>query len=273
MSTATKHQGHLARSSVLFLSGVIGVSFVGYLIGIRPANFDPEPAVAAFGETDISVGYSEQDGSTIPAASYLEVRRTETGPTSLWKPTLDQIPQPEIDLFAEIKPTEEEKQQSTLVRASRRAFNGAPPVIPHAVERTDDAACYACHGKGMRIENKIANQMSHGFPANCTQCHAPPAPEPFRDLDASVQNAFVGMPAPSKGERAFPGAPPTIPHSTWMRQTCLSCHGNGVGWSGLQSTHPWRVSCQQCHAPSARLNQGIVSDEIEFLPAIERSTE
>jgi cytochrome c-type protein NapB len=38
---------------------------------------------------------------------------------------------------------------STQIRASRRAFNGAPPVIPHAVENTSDAACYACHGQGM----------------------------------------------------------------------------------------------------------------------------
>ena len=206
------------------------------------------------------------DANEMAAVSYSEMRRSETGPTSRWKPKLSDIPQPEFDLFAEVKPDPQDKQQSTLIRASRRAFNGAPPIIPHAIERTDDAACYACHGKGLRIGDRVANPMSHGFLANCTQCHAPPPPKPFATVDQTVANSFVGLPAPLQGERAFAGAPPTIPHSTWMRGSCLSCHGRGSGWVGLESTHPWRINCQQCHAPSAELDQAPSSDPIGLLP-------
>ncbi|NND95800.1 MAG: diheme cytochrome c precursor [Pirellulaceae bacterium] len=272
MNDPTQNPVILRKTSVVFLSGIIAVSFVGYFVGI----FDGTPGLDAtpagrslLASTTPTHPPSTGQASVLPATSYSAMRRRENGPTSRWKPTLDQIPQPKFDLFAEIKPSEQQKQASTLTRAARRAYNGAPPVIPHLVERTADAACYACHGKGMRIGDKVANQMSHGFLANCTQCHAPPPPKPFDDAMVSVQNSFVGLPAPTKGERAYPGAPPTIPHSTWMRQTCLSCHGNEAGWAGLQSTHPWRINCQQCHAPSARLDQAVVPSEIGFLPPID----
>jgi cytochrome c-type protein NapB len=265
MSTTPERQSSSARSTAVFLSGVIGVAMVGYLVGINDGapREDAEPlALRTHRISESASGTS----AVLPATRYSEMRRAETGPTSHWKPTLDQIPQPAYDLFAEIKPSQEEKLKSTRTRASRRAFNGAPPIIPHAVERTSDAACYACHGQGMRIEDRVANRMSHGFLANCLQCHAPPPPTPFANVDAAVDNTFVGLPAPMQGERAFPGAPPTIPHSTWMRDQCLACHGNKAGWSGLESTHPWRTSCQQCHAPSAKLNQAVTADPVGFLP-------
>ena len=259
-------RGVAGRTSVLFLCGVIGVAVVGYFVGINdgvPRESDQLGVDRLASDPARSLTPST---STILAVNYANMRRRETGPTSQWKPSLDKIPQPKVDLFAEIKPTEAEKQQSTLTRASRRAYNGAPPVIPHSVENTTDSACYACHGNGMQIDGRVANRMSHEFLANCKQCHALPPPSPFTEVDASVENSFVGLPAPMKGERAYPGAPPTIPHSTWMRSQCLACHGNESGWKGLQSTHPWRINCKQCHAPSAKLNQVLISDEVGFLP-------
>ncbi len=278
MNDSARQQGMAGRSTALFFSAVIGVAIVGYFVGINDGV--PRQDVAPVADTLLKAHSSTESPpepsaktAVIPAVSYAEMRRAETGPTSRWKPTLDQIPQPQYDLFAEIKPSATDKQQSTLTRASRRAFNGAPPVIPHAVERTADAACYACHGQGMRIGDRIANRMSHGFLANCTQCHAPPPPIPFSDVDLAVDNSFQGLPAPLTGERAFPGAPPTIPHSTWMREKCLACHGNAAGWAGLESTHPWRINCTQCHAPSAQLDQAIVSTQIGFLPALDLAEE
>jgi nitrate reductase (cytochrome), electron transfer subunit len=61
------------------------------------------------------------------------------------------------------------------------------------------------------------------------------------------------------GERAGPGAPPTVPHATTMRERCSSCHGV-AGALGMRSTHPWRESCTQCHAPSAVLDQRAPAD-------------
>lgn len=260
-------EGFAGRSTAIFLSGVIGVAAVGYFVGINDGvpREDYAPMVTSNTEAAESDS-SSADTALIPAVTYAEMRRGSSGPTSGWNPTLETVVQPKFDLFAEIKPSEADKRKSTLIRASRRAFNGAPPIIPHAIERTDDSACYACHGQGMRIGDRIANRMSHGFLANCTQCHSPPPPKPFASLDAEVENTFVGLPAPLKGERAFEGAPPTIPHSRWMRQECLACHGNKAGWAGLQATHPWRINCTQCHAPSATLDQAVVQAQIGFLP-------
>lgn len=267
---------HLAgRTTAAILSGIMGVAAVGYFVGINDGvpREDRLPVAAAWSQrATVETRPTHASTTAVPAANYAEMRRSETGPTSRWRSKLDQIPQPQFDLFAEIKPNENDKKQSTLTRASRRAFNGAPPVIPHAVQNTSDAACYACHGQGMRIGDRVANRMSHAFLANCTQCHASPAPKPFQQIDASVNNSFVGLPAPLEGERAFPGAPPTIPHSTWMREQCLACHGNQAGWAGLEATHPWRVNCTQCHAPSALLEQAVVADSIRFVspPVIEK---
>lgn len=254
------------RSMAALLSGIIGIAAAGYFVGINDGvpREDELSGAANWSHGDVPAT-DPASTSVVPATNYSEMRRTETGPTSRWESKLAQIPQPQFDLFAEIKPSEEQKERSTLTRASRRAFNGAPPVIPHAVEHTGDAACYACHGQGMRIGDRVANRMSHRFLANCTQCHAAGPPKPFLDVDSTVETSFVGLPAPLRGERAFPGAPPTIPHSTWMREQCLACHGNQAGWAGLESTHPWRINCTQCHAPSAQLEQAVAMREPEFV--------
>jgi cytochrome c-type protein NapB len=272
MNAPTDQRNVTGRLSMVLLIGVIGVAIVGYFVGINDGV--PNAVSGAWADAGLASqttlnpsedAVHDAANGTVPAVSYSEMRRRQSGPTSQWQQSLDQIPQPKYDLFAEIKPSESDKLASTKTRASRRAFNGAPPVIPHSVENTTDAACYACHGKGMRIADRVANQMSHEFLANCTQCHAPPPPSVFGNVDTTVANTFVGLPAPTKGERAYPGAPPTIPHSTWMRQTCLACHGNEAGWAGLQSTHPWRINCTQCHGSSATLEQA-VSGRNDFLP-------
>ena len=56
------------------------------------------------------------------------------------------------------------------------------------------------------------------------------------------------------GNRAWSIAPPEIPHRTFMQERCESCHGVN-GRDAIRSTHPWRQSCEQCHAPSAEFDQ------------------
>ena len=139
----------------------------------------------------------------------------------------------------------------------------------NAVERTDDAACYACHAQGARVGQHVANRMSHRPLVHCLQCHAAPPPKPFAHVDFAVANSFTGLPTPAFGERAFPGAPPVVPHSTWMRERCLSCHGGVAGWAGLEVTHRWRANCRQCHASSAKLEQAVVARTIDLVPAFD----
>jgi nitrate reductase (cytochrome), electron transfer subunit len=247
------------RSGVLALSAVIGLALIGFLVGINqgvPRHEAGAPGIETHPPASL-------DGDVRPAISYAELRQTPMGPTAAWKRSLEEMLQPLGDSDTEIsgetvRPDPEAKLASLRQRSETRAYNGAPPVIPHAVDQMSDAACYACHGQGMRIGERVARPMSHGFLSNCTQCHAPPPPAVLSETEP-VENEFVGLAAPVAGERAWPGAPPTIPHSTWMRENCLACHGTH-GWEGMETTHPWRSACQQCHAPSAHLEQGIVGD-------------
>lgn len=317
------------RSTALLLTAVVGIAVVGFFAGIddgvpqetygrktaQPRDVSAADAAFVAGSAKVmpAASYSEMRRSesavtsrweateeyeqpatrsldvpppvdvsivvstsvAVPAANYSEMRIADTGPTSRWKPSLERIHsgteyQRCITCHnphsAEIAPSPTDKIMSLSTRTARRAFNGAPPVIPHAVEQTDDAACYACHGEGARVGQRTANRMSHGLLVNCMQCHAAPPPKPFAHLDTEAANTFVGLSTPTSGERAFPGSPPVIPHSTWMREICLSCHGV-AGWPGLEVTHRWRTNCRQCHASSAQLEQAVVADAVGFGPS------
>ncbi|MCA9135769.1 MAG: hypothetical protein KDB00_03395 [Planctomycetales bacterium] len=288
MNRVGSHLPH--RTVAVIACGVIGLAIVGLIVGVNNGvpRHDDEPAATALLDEATADGLSSDvqrvdhaantprpasslvashTETVIPAASYAEMRRLETGPTSQWKPSLEQL-HLESDFqrcitchnphTAEITPNPTDKLRSLATRASRRAFNGAPPVIPHAIEQTNDAACYACHGHGAKIGERVANRMSHGFLVNCLQCHGAPPPTPFADVNTAVSSSFVGLPAPVSAPRAFPDAPPVVPHSTWMREQCLSCHGGA--WPGLEVTHRWRANCQQCHALSASSEQGVTVD-------------
>lgn len=142
---------------------------------------------------------------------------------------------------------------AVAARASRRAYDGAPPTIPHSIDQLGAPACLACHDHGMRVFDKTAPPIGHQAYASCLQCHAM-ADSPFiarTPLAQSVseESDFVGLTSAGKGPRALPGAPPQIPHRSFMRERCASCHG--VWALGIASSHPYRQSCTQCHAPSS----------------------
>ena len=148
-----------------------------------------------------------------------------------------------IDLPARLAALEE--------RVEFRAYFGAPPVIPHEIEQLDsEADCMTCHADEVGQGNP---QVPHARLVSCTQCHVLQENELFVEIDGAG-NSFSGLQEPAGGSRAWPGAPPMIPHSTLMRNRCLSCHGL-EDHVGLRSSHPERLSCRQCHAPSAKLNQ------------------
>jgi cytochrome c-type protein NapB len=268
--------------AVVLFAAIIGVAVVGFFVGINagvPREDYREHAVHSIdvlGRDDVFAEHAEapaNPSSAIPAASYSEMRRAESAATNRAMPSLEQM-HSDADFqrcvschnphTAAVGPNQKDKLLSLATRASRRAYNGAPPVIPHAIERTNDAACYACHGDGARIDQRVANRMSHGPLANCLQCHATSAPQPFAQHEVVAENSFVGLPAPAFAERAYDGAPPLIPHSTWMRERCLSCHGGIAGWPGLEVTHRWRTNCLQCHATSAKFEQAIATSSESF---------
>lgn len=276
-----------SRLTTIFLAAVVAVAVIGFFVGLAdgvpaPKGLHSHGLLDEIGHHPIEIGRVAQTGDksqplvvpaankVIPAIRYAAIAQTAMGPTAAFKAAVVELPKSNYDLFAEIHPSAADKEASSKLRASRRAFNGAPPAIPHAIENTNDAACYACHAAGAQIAGLKASVMSHQFLANCTQCHASPPPAPFQSVDSRVDTSFVGLPAPKSGERAFPGAPPTIPHSQWMREKCTACHGGPNGWAGMESTHPWRSNCTQCHAPSAKLDQAIpVDGAVPMLPPLE----
>lgn len=132
-------------------------------------------------------------------------------------------------------------------RAERRAFEGAPPVIPHPIASRDYPSCLACHRDGMRVFGRTAPPVSHPEYTSCVQCHAPTqGPMEGRVPELAQGNVFQGYADATPGPRAWDGAPPVMPHDDRMRERCSSCHGD-FG-QGLRTSHPERGNCLQCHA-------------------------
>lgn len=135
-----------------------------------------------------------------------------------------------------------------VVRQARRAFTGAPPVIPHA---RFGAACISCHTRdGIAVEGVgFAPASPHGATpgmseaSRCQQCHVfVTRPDEFRP------SRFAGVePGSPRGSRAHPGAPPVMPHPLFMRESCLACHSGPGAREEIRTTHPERARCLQCH--------------------------
>jgi nitrate reductase (cytochrome), electron transfer subunit len=245
-----------------FIVGAVLVtaSVSGYFMGLRQtgsqismtrtislATPDPERrAIMESNNVPVAVGYAKQDW-------------LRDGPNANWSNHLAKLVQATFDPTTFTNVTEAERAQAIGERAARRAFDGAPPVVPHPIVQDSAASCLACHGPGLVIKDKVASKMSHAEYASCTQCHVPAGGPEIPNvqselLAALAENDFNGLAASQKGTRAWAQAPPTVPHSTLMRTDCMSCHGP-QGLFGLRTPHPDRQSCLQCHVPNAERDQ------------------
>ncbi|MCA9270383.1 MAG: hypothetical protein KDA41_18000 [Planctomycetales bacterium] len=153
------------------------------------------------------------------------------------------------------QPPQAAAPQATLTasseRAARRAYDGAPPVIPHA---RLGASCVECHtqtGKavperGFAPANPHAATAGLGAAASCLQCHL------FKNDDGLfAENDFQGQAQVFVGgERLYPHAPPVMPHRAFMRENCNACHSGPSARPEIRCSHPDRVNCRQCHVES-----------------------
>jgi nitrate reductase (cytochrome), electron transfer subunit len=130
-----------------------------------------------------------------------------------------------------------------------RAYPGAPPRIPHPVtsEQHDlGKQCMSCHRFGGYAPTlaALASKTPHPELVHCRQCHVPGNE---REL---FTNNFFQKPAPPKtGNALLVGGPPPIPHSLQMRENCVGCHNSPGGLISIQTSHPERLNCRQCHVP------------------------
>ena len=134
------------------------------------------------------------------------------------------------------------------VRAERRAFDGAPPVVPH---EPFSSPCVECHDReGMAVEDvgfapPSPHEITAGLSAtsHCRQCHV------FQRADGVfAANSFEGLRQDlRRGRRLSPLAPPVMPHPRFMRERCLACHGGPAAREVIRTDHPERPRCEQCH--------------------------
>ena len=235
-----------ARGRVLALiaTASIAVALIGFLTGTNPEEYEPVTAPAPAPRAPA--------GDVPPARSHAELERTPWGEgaeASGWLASRQVAAE-----AAAGDEAEGDLEAAAADRAKRRAFAGAPPVIPHPVRAGGAAECVACHADGFALGGRRASIIPHARFASCTQCHAAAAPFTVLPANAaaSVGNRFAGLRSPGNGVAAYEGAPPAVPHPTWMRDQCGSCHGPG-GRAGLQTPHPERRSCLQCHPTGADL--------------------
>jgi cytochrome c-type protein NapB len=228
-------------ATTFFLAVVAGLAMIGFFVGTDPTDYAPEPA---------------QDQATavagVPEApTYARLRDHPRQSPNGFDDDL-------VALAAVGYAPGGTREQALAARSARRAYDGAPPTIPHPIRQDAAPECLACHQDGMTLRGHTATPMSHDSLTSCTQCHvvaAAPMPGDVGLGDPrAVSNSFTGMMSPVHGPRAWSIAPPQVPHRTWMRERCESCHGLN-GRSGMQTPHPQRDNCEQCHAAPAVLDQ------------------
>ena len=139
---------------------------------------------------------------------------------------------------------------AAAARALRRAYDGAPPVIPH---ENMGMGCMNCHTeRGMSLPDvgfapPMPHEITTGLSAmsNCTQCHV------FRETEEVFRgNGFEGLLQDLRaGRQAHALAPPVMPHPVFMRENCSACHTGPAAREEIRCDHPERVRCAQCHVP------------------------
>ncbi len=249
----------IARPTHLVLTGVIAISFVGFFVGIHTSAQSDGPLASVLRQAGQAPPAHTTSPDVVPSMTYAQMRENRLGPNAGFHSELSSLRPPGNDPSAWMGQDPQAKLASLAQRAERRAFNGAPPIIPHSIDQLSVSNCLACHDQGLRIAENVAHMPPHRAFTNCTQCHVEQS-----EGSPLSPNSFQGLPAPQAGQRAWMGAPPTIPHSLAMRSNCLSCHGR-TGPPGMRTSHPERTSCLQCHAPSAHLNQAPTAEASAFL--------
>jgi cytochrome c-type protein NapB len=263
MTMTDKYRPH-KKAVWVVVAVILTASVSGFFMGLRQTNTGLR--AATYEERHEPASFFDGSNTVPRVVEYKRLGVVDYKANGEWMNALEKLKQETPDLFSIAKGDPAQRAEAIDARKARRAYDGAPPTVPHPVDQLSPANCIACHGEGKRIRGAVASKMSHPFMQNCTQCHVPSGGTDITAEDILSEplamNDFAGFVSPGNGKRAYEGAPPTIPHPTSMRSDCMSCHGpNGV--AGLRTSHPYRQSCTQCHAPSAEMDQRLF-EAIDF---------
>lgn len=259
------HERPRLRGGTLIALSVLAAGLVGLFIGTQGTSSSSRmrketlQAAVAGARTE---GAREASAAS-DAVRWKELPTAKRGPNAGFVNALGKLVQPQLP--AENYENRDIRLGEALSsRAANRAFDGAPPTVPHTMDERHSHACLACHGEGLVVPTqvgsgvvpRVAPKMSHELYMQCSQCHVASERTTVVFADSPpLDSAFVAM-RTAPGDRFFPDAPPTTPHGTFMRGDCVSCHGP-LGDAGLRTTHPERANCLQCHATNHPLEQNL----------------
>lgn len=161
-----------------------------------------------------------------------------------------------IDLLD--RPSEPSHAEHKKAYYERRAYEGAPPQIPHKLlskQGIGNNGCLQCHENGGYVADfdAFTPVTPHPELKSCRQCHVPVQTKKLFKKGTNWKRSY-----PVKLEnRALISSPPTIPHALQNRTDCLSCHAGSGGLVDIRATHTERVNCIQCHVPNQAKLEGI----------------
>ena len=165
-----------AKQRAGWLIGVIlfTVSVSGFFMGLRQTGSQismTRPVSLVTPESER--GAILESNFVLTAVSYANQDWLRDGANGQWQNRVANLTHPRPNLAALTNVTEDQRVLALTERAARRAFEGAPPVVPHPISQDSSAACLACHGPGLAVKDKIASKISHTHYSSCTQCHVP----------------------------------------------------------------------------------------------------
>ncbi len=261
-SPPPRRQGAGWHGAALALVVALTVGLSGFFMGLRQTGRatteQREAWVAGASQPSAPGDIVEDAGAVSPIVDYTRLGEGSLHANRAWVNSLDKLAPPPSPKAGYAFLSADEQELVRRQRTSRRLYDGAPPTAPHPLDQLNPAACLECHGKPTAISGVMVPQMSHKLHANCLQCHVsssgPTSTWRSREVALSDGNRFRGTLASGYGSRAYVGAPPVVSHTTWMRQSCITCHGPG-GTAAFRTSHPERQNCLQCHATDARAEQ------------------
>lgn len=272
MTTPRQNGGPLAPGRKLATIAAVAaftVTVSGYFMGMLQTGRSAERN-RDNGWSQESV-HVEEPSQAPTALTYRQLASRKLQPNHGWTSRISDLAPPPAPQDGPRTLSAEEHASAVARRTSRRAYDGAPPTVPHPIDQQHSGSCLSCHGKPTQVGPIRVPQLSHPPYTNCIQCHAPSvgpsstwSGPPPGFAEPALKNAFTGTGSPGTGKRAYLGAPPVLPHTTWMRQNCLSCHTDG-GSSPIKTSHPTRQNCLQCHAPNSTLEQSPLTHPVPRL--------